>query len=205
MTAFDSVLVAAIVSCVVSFVGICAQIAKRRKESILRIFVVLCALVLSIIVLCLFAYHYEWESTILDLPKSTSPGPVDVKPEDNGTPEPSTMTDTPSLPVIIATAELAEPFDINKELPRLNQPKSEIYSDETYFEITWPSFKEYTQYEVYVYERDGENYISLYNDIVDGNSYSLDMRRFERGKTYSVNISVEHTYFSTPLLIEMKP
>lgn len=74
MTAFDGVLIGAVIACL-----ICAiQIFPNGKEYQKRSFFItsLCVLIIAILVICIAAFKFQWPSEILDIPPDETASPT---------------------------------------------------------------------------------------------------------------------------------
>ena len=221
MSNFDGVLIGAIVAFFVGYITI-----SPRKISF-RI-ITLCVMIILIVVLCLLASYFGWESTILNIPApeiSATPAPEISDSMELSTPASTainTISETIETPTISATIpnavreETSTPVGSNivafvslKEpiygCPELNLTSPYIYGWQRTYKLTWKPFGDYDYYEVYVYELNRDDFIELVRYSASGYTCDLSLDLFEAGKSYSVNISVEGKHFSAPIIISMLP
>ena len=190
MSAFDGILIGIVIACLICIIQIFPSEKGTRRQ---MIFIVgSCLLIVSIIGICVAAKYFQWESAILGISASESSEATEsTQPFSNVSGE------------IIANAKLMEEMQ-SDDCPRLVLQETEIVSGQKEYELAWEPFENYTEYKILVYECNGDvaNLLSEY--VTTGHSYRLDISSFEEGKTYSVNVAVADTYFSAPIIIEMK-
>lgn len=190
MSTFDSVLIGAFFTCVVFLMGIAFDSRKKGKWRNFLISIVI--VVAAMAALCGLAFHYQWESAILNISAAENAGTT-----------PGNIQDSSHNPEeIIATAELKDTTQIDN-CPSLIVSESVIYKGQTEYELMWDAFEDYTEYQVWVYEVNGDDAVQLFTEEIRGCTYQLDISNFEAGKSYLVNISVDNAHFSIPIIIEM--
>lgn len=109
MTAFDGVLVGAIIACLICAIQIFPNDADAKKRS--SFITALCVLVIAILIICIAAFKFQWDSEILDIPsdETTAPEtPETAKPE---TIAPSTQETTiPEIRLIPNDVRIGDTF-----------------------------------------------------------------------------------------------
>ena len=191
MSTFDSVFIGVFFTCLVFLIGIAINSNKNGKWK--NFLIAIAIVVAAMIALCSLAFNYQWESEILKI--SNSEKNSDAIPE-------STQDSYYNTEEIIATAKLKDTTQIDN-CPHLIVSEPVIYKGQAEYKLVWDEFENYTEYQVWVYEVGDNGTIQLFTEEVRGHTYQLDISNFKSGKSYLVNISVDNTHFSSPIIIEM--
>lgn len=190
MSAFDGVLLGILATCLTCFIQflLCEKGTRRRATFI----GCTCLLFVFVAGICATAKYFRWESSLLGISALESAEAAE-----------GTQSFPDVSEGIIAEVKILDEMQ-SRDCPRLILNETEIYSGQTEYELVWEPFDDYTEYKVFVYERNGDVFDLLSAYATTGYSFHLDISSFEEGKTYSINIAVADTYFSAPIIIEMK-